>query len=182
MTRAPASSSTNLQQQQFAVNQAGFGMGPYGGMQRRAGRQAGSALSQLIGQYNTAFGEAKSANEARYQQLLNIANATTGQREADLRRDYGQQQANMMQGLARTGMANTTVAPTMQMGIQREQQSALNRLADQMQQTKLGIIERRTDQYPDLGALASLAGALGQGAGLAGAGGIAGALRNLQLG
>ena len=60
-------------------------------------------------------------------------------------------------------MGGTTVAPTMAMGYQREQQSALNRLADQMQQTKLGIIERRDPRYPEQGMLTSTSQQLGMG-------------------
>jgi len=126
-------------------------------------QQAASGLSSLVSSYNQAYEQAKAANEQRYQQLLGIADQTTQQRAADVRSAYGQQSADVMQQLARTGMANTTVAPTMQMGIQREQQSALDRLADQMQQTKMGVIERRTDAYPDQGALMQTLQSLGQG-------------------
>ena len=58
-------------------------------------------------------------------------------------------------------MSNTTVAPTMQQGVEREKQSSLNRLADEMQQTKLGIIERKTDAYPDLASLQSIIAGVG---------------------
>ena len=134
--------------------------------QQLANQQANAgALSGLIGQYNQAYSEAKNANEQRYQQLLGIADQTTGQRAADITSQYGQQGANLMQQLARTGLSNTTVAPTLQQGVQREQQSALNRLADEMQQTKLGIIERRTDQYPDVNSLVSLIAGLGNSTG-----------------
>lgn len=118
-------------------------------------------LESLVGNYNQAYGTAKAANEARYQQMLSIADQTTQQRAADVRSDYGNQSANAMQGLARLGMANTTVAPTLQMGVEREKQSALNRLSDQMQQTKLGIIERRTDAYPDASSLQSIIAGVG---------------------
>ena len=118
-------------------------------------------MQSLVTNYNRAYGEAKSANEARYKQLLKIANQTTNQRASDIRSDYAGQQSGMMQNLARLGMANTTVAPTMQLGVQKEQQSALNRLADQMQQTKLGIVERRKDEYPDQGALMNLIAGIG---------------------
>ena len=94
-------------------------------------------LQGLVGQYNVAYGQAREANEARYQQLLDISSQTTGQREADIRASYTGQGADIRQQLSRQGMAGTTIAPTMQMGVQREQQSSLNRLADQMQQTKL---------------------------------------------
>jgi len=141
-----------------------------GPTQQQIGQITGG-LGSLVQNYNQAYQQARSANEARYNQMLQIANQTTNQQAADVRSSYGQQQANMMQGLARTGMANTTVAPTMQMGIQREQQSSLNRLADTMQQTKLGIMERRTDAYPDQGglmqAIQSIGGGIGGGQGMA---------------
>lgn len=145
------------------------------------GAGGASALSKLIKHYNKAYQKAREANEARYQQLLDITGQTTGQRQADIRQAYGQQGANIAQQLARQGMAGTTVLPTMQMGVSRERESALNRLADQLQGTKLGIIERRQDKYPDLGILTSLASTMGQAAGPAGISGILGALGKLKF-
>lgn len=118
-------------------------------------------LQSLVANYNTAYGQAKAANEARYQQMLDIANQTTNQRAADIQSSYAGQSANAMQNLARLGMANTTVAPTMQLGIEREKQSSLNRLADEMQQTKLNIINSRQDEYPDLSSIQSIIAGVG---------------------
>lgn len=133
--------------------------------------QITGGLSSLVQGYNQAYQQARSANEARYNQMLQLAGQTTNQRAADIRSSYGQQQAGAMQQLARTGMANTTVAPTMRMGFQREQQASLNRLADQMQQTRLGIMERRTDAYPDqaglMQAIQGIGGGIGGGQGMA---------------
>ncbi len=167
--------------------------------------EVAGGMQNLATQYQQQYGEAKAANEARYQQMLqlqqqgtqqqrtelqsqygqmlDVAGQTTGQRAADIRSTYGQQQSGMMQQLARQGMAGTTIAPTMGMGIQREQQSALNRLADEMQGTKLGlmerqagavgglaergqqqrlgIMERREDAYPDAGSLQSILAGIG---------------------
>ncbi|MFA5378869.1 MAG: hypothetical protein WC455_24160 [Dehalococcoidia bacterium] len=120
-----------------------------------------TAFESMVNNYNTAYNEAKTANEQRYQQMLNLANQTTQQRAADTRSAYGKQRSNALQGLARLGMSNTTVAPTMSMGIEREKQSALNRVADDMQQTKLGIMQSKTDAYPDASSLQSLLTALG---------------------
>ena len=118
-------------------------------------------LQSLVSNYNQAYGEAKAANEARYQQMLNIANQTTNQRAADIQSSYNQQSSDAMQQLARLGMGNTTVAPTTQMGIEREKQDSLNRNADQMQQTKLNIINQREDAYPDLASLQSIIAGVG---------------------
>ena len=152
------------------------------GQQQKLGEQAATGLSGMIGQYNTAYEEAKAANEQRYQAMLGITDTTTGQRAADIRSSYGEQGAQQQQQLARLGMSGTTIAPTMQMGVQREQQSALNRLADQMQGTKLGIMERRTDEYPKSDIIMSLVQALSQGGGGAGAGSIFNALSQMKVG
>jgi hypothetical protein len=44
----------------------------------------------------------------------------------------------------------------MALGYEREKQAALDRNADAQQQTRLGIMERRTDDYPDSGVLLNL--------------------------
>jgi hypothetical protein len=132
------------------------------------GRDVTSGLEGLVGSYNQAYGQAQEANEARYQQLLGIADQTTGQRAADIQGAYGQQSSNIMQRLGRLGLANTTIAPTMQMGVEREKQAALDRSADQMQQTKLGIIERRQDEGPSLENMQSIISGIGSQFGRAG--------------
>ena len=155
-------------QQKMAEQQWGWQRGMYEQAfkaAQEASKAGATGLSGLIGQYNKAYGEARTANEQRYQQMLNIANQTTQQRATDIRSTYGQQGADIMQQLARQGMAGTTIAPTMQMGVGREREAALNRLADEMQQTKLGIMERRTDEYPKSDVLIALTQALGQGGG-----------------
>jgi len=144
-------------------------------------QQAAGGLQTLIRNYNQAYTEAKAANEARYQQMLEIANQTTGQRMADVTSAYGRQSSDIMQQLARLGMGNTTIAPTMQMGVEREKQAALNRTADEMQQTKLGIIERRQDEYPDSGSIAELVTALMGAYGASGGGKIATALSGMKF-
>ncbi len=128
-------------------------------------QEAISGVEKLVESYNKAFGEAKSANEARYQQLLGITEETTGQRAADIRSRGFEERSDLEQGLARTGLSNTTVSPTLTVGSKRREGEALNRLADQLQGTKLGIIERRTDAFPDPAALQSALGRLGEGFG-----------------
>ncbi|GAF87568.1 unnamed protein product, partial [marine sediment metagenome] len=120
----------------------------------------GTGLGSLVESYNQAYGEAKTANEQRYAEMLGIADEdaqrrsaqhqemlglteqTTGQRAADIESDYARQQASEQQRLARVGMAGTTAAPTMREGIERYKQSALNRLSDEMQGTRLGVMDR----------------------------------------
>lgn len=179
--------------------------------QQAAADRAGTAMSRLVKQFGTGTTAARQANEARYQQMLNIARGETarqagiqqqmlgavgqetGQRAADIRSEGAGREADIMQQLARQGMAGTTVAPTMQEGVRRGTQESLNRLADQMlgrrlgvlgqiaaprHGTQLGIMERRADAYPDPNLLVSLASSLGQGGA---GGGIAEALSKMRL-
>lgn len=144
------------------TNTINFGMKPYtvSTYSSPSGEVQGG-LQSLVANYNQAYGQAKAANEARYQQMLRIADQTTNQRAADITSDSASASASAMQNLARLGMANTTVAPTLKMGFDREKNESLNRNADQMQQTKLGIIERRADDYPDLSSLQSIIAGIG---------------------
>lgn len=142
-------------------------------------RAGARGLSRLIGSYNRAYGQARTANERRYQEMLGLTERTTGQRAADIRAEGVGEEANIMQQLARTGMAGTTVAPTMREGARRWTSEKLNRLADTMQGTRLGIMERRTDAYPESGMITSLASLLGQGGG--GGAGMYKALSRMRL-
>ena len=146
-----------------------------------AAKGGASGLESLVNQYNTAYGAARTANEERYQQMLGIADQTTNQRQVDIRSDYMGQQSDMMQQLSRLGMGNTTIGANLGTGVQREMQGSLNRSADALQGTKLGIMERRTDEYPQNNMILALAQQLGQ-AGMGMEGGIFSALSQMTPG
>lgn len=161
--------------------------------QRQAAGAGMSALTGAVGQYNRSFGQAKTANERRYQQMLQIADQDyaqqgrgyqqmmstigqeSGQRAADIRSATEGQVSDYQQQQARLGMSNV-YQPSIVGGIRREGQSNLNRLSDQLlgrklgvqQQiaqrgrgTRLGIMERREDAYPESGMLLALTQQLG---------------------
>ncbi len=138
--------------EQREMEQAQFGqqMGFYQQMLGQQQQQMGG-LSGMINQYNQAFQQAKAANEQKYQQALGVVGTTSGQQRADVLSQYQGQRASAMQRLSRIGMANTTVAPTLQAGIQREQQGALNRVSDQMMQARLGVMQGFQYKYPEPG-------------------------------
>lgn len=142
-------------------------------MQQFANRQGsgGVALSPAQ-QLQQAWDEAKRTNLERYAEILKGYQGREGdvmgliggigaQRGADIRQDWGNQQAQGMQGLVSSGLTGTTIKPTMQMGYQRGMQGDLNRLAENMAQMKgqylsnlrgdtLQFMERRTDEYPNM--------------------------------
>ena len=128
-----AEQQIQMQQQQYAA-------------QQQSAQLAAGGLANLVNEYNQSYAQAKGEYEQRYQQMLGIAQNTTGQQAEDVRSQYAQQSANGMQNLQRLGLGNTTVGNTLNLGIQNQQSQALNRLADQMQQTQLGIIGgKKTD-------------------------------------
>lgn len=123
--------------------------------------QAGQ-LGDVVNQYNQAFNQAKAANEAKYNQALGLPDQYSGQQAADIRAQYANQRSAALQNLARTGLGNTTIGSTVTQGLAREQTSALNRLADQVLQQKLGVMQNFEYKYPEATIPATLIGALTQ--------------------
>ena len=120
--------------------------------------EAVSGMQRLAESYNVAYGQARQANEARYQQMLGIADAetrrrmglqerqlgvldrTTGQRAADIRAEGISREADVMQRLGRTGLAGTSGATTERAGVRRGTQESLSRLADLMGERRIGVL------------------------------------------
>ncbi len=145
----------------FGRSSGGSSGGGGGGLPVVSSGLDSRAIKETLATYFAKQKEANEANEARYQQLLGISGATTGQRAKDITSDFANQQSMAMQNLAGLGLANTSGASTIRGGFGRRKSEALDRLADTMQQTKLGIIERRTDAAPDLGSYTALAQLMG---------------------
>lgn len=141
----------------YGGQKASFG----GGQNPYYSKKAAGGLKGLVDQYNEAYREAKQGNEQRYQQMLGIIDDTTQQRAADIRSAYGESLAGQKQQLARQGLSGSTIGATLEQGNTREREASLNRLADELQKTKLGVIERRADEYPDRGGLTSLIAGIG---------------------
>lgn len=141
----------------------------------------GSGLSSLIGNYNQAYAEAKSANEARYQQALGILDQNTGQRLADIRSDSASAISNVYQNLARNGLGASSVGNVEAAGERRRMNEELNRASDSLAAQKVGLIERRQDPYPDQGSLASLVTGIGSAAGASGLNSLVAALAGMKF-
>jgi hypothetical protein len=137
-----------------------------------------TATEKLSDEYQNAYNEAKATNEARYQQLLadNTANKAevtqllegygTAQK-AKIADTYKQSLSNSIQNLAGTGLYNTTAYGTTQTGNAKAQASSEAELNESINAQKLnaygsinsarqGIIENRTDDYPDMSAFLNL--------------------------
>lgn len=147
----------------------------------------GSPIDQLLSQARKAQEEGKKANEDRYaeilkgyqtreQQGLDLLRGAGTQEEKDIRTQYASLGNAQMQNLAARGLGGTTVMPTMQAGIARQETDAIGRLRERLNQQlygattglsgdRLRFMEARTDTYPSLSEIAGLAQNYGQGTG-----------------
>jgi hypothetical protein len=137
-------------------------------------------MPRLIESYNKAYGEAKQANEQRYQQMLKLSGLSQLGEGARIRQAFKSREANVMQGLRRKGMAGTTVAPAMKTGVIREREATLAGMQAAGVNQRLGIMERREDKYPDAALIASLASSI-MGSGSGGQASTVQALSGLRL-
>jgi len=116
--------------------------------EQEAENAAEDATQQALEQYQTAYDEAKQANEERYQRLLGMSDKLSNQRATDIRTQYQREQAKTGQKLANLGMQNTTIAPTLRTGYQRDMQGALNEASNVGTRRKMDIMQSRSDVYP----------------------------------
>jgi len=127
------------------------------------------SVQSLIDQFTVAQKKAEAANEARYQQLLGIAGDVEklfGEGygagfKTELERAKTRDMASSMQGLVSSGLGGTTRAAGLGKKWEEEigvpSRLKLEDIIAEKQfgakQFKAGIIERRTDTYPDYNAL-----------------------------
>ena len=141
-------------------------------------------IQQLIQQNETAQEEARETNEERYQELLEehdalesqamgLLEGAGAQESADIAARWKGEASKGQQGLISSGLAGTTVAPTMSAMYARLGEADQARLSERLRMNelsvltglrgqKLGTMERREDTYPDTTLLANLASQLGE--------------------
>jgi len=128
-----------------------------------------ATIQDLVNQYARAQQQAKAANEARYKELLGIADEVEtlfgkdygAGFKAELERAKTRDMASSMQGLVSSGLGGTTRGAGL--GKKWEEEVGVPsrlKLEDMIaekqfgaKQFKAGIIERRTDEYPDYNSL-----------------------------
>ncbi len=140
--------------------------------------KAETNVAQLKAEYEKAFNEAKAANEQRYGQILGgfdtlYSDTMTGldgmgdAAKKDVNTAYDKAHSQSMQGLVNSGMANSTIMPSVTLSNARQRTDATNSLNEMLRRerlgymnnitnNKLGFMERREDSYPDVNLYASL--------------------------
>jgi len=194
----------------FGVKVGDFGMPGEDTQQHvtnvNVGGGMGAGAGNIGNQFQSALNNARQANEARYQDILNGYQqryqrglgmlSGLGQQEGrDINELYDSQGAKINQDLIGRGLGNSSVIATMAMGNNRERNADLGRLNDRVRQQamttdaglsgdELQFMERRNDVGPDLGLLAQLAqgmGAAGYGQGGGGGGGMGGYMPPMDM-
>lgn len=167
-------------------SQPGF-FGQLGG-----GNQALNLLLALVQQQQGAQNEARQANESRYQDILKLFGDnrqrdlssldTFGQSLIDdANKTYTDKRNNLITDLAERGLSGSTKRIAVEDATQREKDATVNRIKDMISQERrqddlgftdraAGVMERRSDPYPNAGNLAGLVSQLsnvaaGQGGG-----------------
>lgn len=77
--------------------------------------------------------------ESRYQRGLGNLEGLGAQEKDDILRQYGELGAANQQDMVNRGLTGTTIMPTMRQGIMREQQNALSRVNERLQNQRLAI-------------------------------------------
>ena len=124
-------------------------------------RKQEQRYSQMLGIADVDYGRQR----VGFNQMLGTIGQETGQRISDIRGQTERRVASEEQRLGRMGLSNTSqVGSVLGRGIRREGEAEINRYRDLMlgrklgvqrskaemtRGTRLGIMERRTDQYPD---------------------------------
>jgi hypothetical protein len=136
-----------------------------------SGLERAGLANSLVEDYNKKFKEAKNANEARYNEILQGFGGITGdintafeglsnQGQQDIAQQTLNSKAANTQALVNSGMVGTTILPSLNMQADKNSIAALNRLRDSIamsklayqtgnEKDKLAFMERREDTYPD---------------------------------
>ena len=102
-------------------------------------REAEAANVALFGQMGEQSRAAGAASQAGYEEMLGLANQTSGQRTADIEQAAIGRREAITQQQSRLGMSGTTVGHALGQGVGRWEQAEKNRLADQMLGKQLDI-------------------------------------------
>jgi hypothetical protein len=151
-------------------------------------------LLQLVGQSSAGRDEARQANESRYNDILELLGSLRGrtlddlqnmgqQQIADTNESYDNKRKELITDLADRGLSGSTKRIAVESMTKRERDAAVNRIKDALVANRTaaderlttnatGVMERRSDPYPDtsnIGAIVTqLAGLLGRGGSNAG--------------
>ena len=124
-----------------------------------AARAGGSGLlnqADILKKLQNKQRKANEANEARYQEILGMYGNLGQAGMARIGQAEQQAMASGTQDLASRGLGNTTIRGSMARGVASDAELARQQLGESVATQKAGVMERRTDEGPDMGLYSNL--------------------------
>jgi|SRR3990172_5772117 len=100
---------------------------------------------------NRATSQAREANERRYQEILQGYEGLGEQEAADIKQEFMGRESQDLADLTSRGLSGTTIRSDIRRGYAGAMSDAVSRSRERWTLEKLGFMERRTDEYPDIG-------------------------------
>ncbi len=146
----------------YSAGGRGAARGATRGISQAAPGGGTSALQGIIAQMQAAQKKANLANEQRYQQILGSFENLGKAGRARIEQQTTQRQAQATQRLTSRGLGSTTITSAVERGIAGDAETQRQQLEESVTMQRAGVMERRTDEGPDLGMFASLLQSAGQ--------------------
>jgi len=132
---------------------------------KRAGKAqalGGANFQGIFTRLQAAQEKANRANEQRYQEILKQYEGLGTAGRARIEQQTGQQQAAATQRLTSRGLGGTTITSAVSRGIASDAEMQRQQLEESVAMQRAGVMERRTDEGPDLSMYANLMQMAGQ--------------------
>lgn len=113
-------------------------------------------FNSIMNSYRDQQDKANNANETRYQGILSTLQNQGASAKADVARAGGEERAGIMQGSIDRGLFNTSVLDSLNNNSYQAQNRENTRIDESVADRTAGVMERRTDQGPDMGLYAGL--------------------------
>lgn len=125
----------------------------------------GSGLMDIVKQLQQAQTAANKANETRYQDILKSYDTLGQAGQTRIGQQEQAAQAKGTQDLTSRGLGNTTITSAVSRGVANDAELQRQQLAEGVAEKKAGVMERKTDQGPDMSMYAQLLAQAGKGSG-----------------
>ena len=122
-------------------------------------------IQDILRRYEEQSTAANAANETRYQGILSTLQGQGEASKTDIRRGGIEERGQIAQGLTGRGLFNTTVLDSLGTASREREGRESTRIDESVADRMAGVMERRTDQGPDMGLMANLLQMYGQGMG-----------------
>jgi hypothetical protein len=117
---------------------------------------ASGGIQDILKQLQAAQNQANQANQQRYKDVLGMYSNLGQSGAQQIQQQTAQQQAQSTQDLTSRGLGNTTITGAMSRGINQAGQQNLLGLQEGLAGQEAGVMERMTQQGPDLSMYANL--------------------------